>query len=678
MSATMGAATLRLYSIFHLNLAYSSIELEQRTKVIERCYWPLLRLAKELDFFPGIELSGYTLSVANEIAPDWVDELRRLVQGGRCELIGSGYSQLIGPLVPAALNAANQRLGQQVYADRLGVRPSIALVNEQAYSGGLVAHYLEAGYRAIAMEWNNPAAQHPEWPRALRYAPQRALAPDGRSIELLWIDAIAFQQLQRYAHAELDRDEYQAYLEAQLALCRDAEPRAFPLYGNDAEIFDLRPGRFHTESEIDPGGEWQRLGDLVADLAQDARFELVPPSGVLDLLESSGAGRLLRLESAENPVPVKKQEKYNVSRWAVTGRDDLQINTACWRIHRSLCAGEPCGDDLLRELCYLWSSDFRTHITPERWRAYRDELATLGRSTLASRPVPGPTAKHDRMAEERVVPEPPGEVHRRGRFLELHTDAVRAVLDCRRGLAIRSLAFLPVGEGALLGTIPHGYYEDISLAADFYSGHSVVEFPGAGRVTDLSPTEPSWQTWASEAGRGIRISALVDTPLGPVTKTFEACAGEPRVRLVYEFDWDTPQRGTFRTGFVTLLPEAFDRSSLFYRTHNGGAEAETFLLQGRDVRHGSAVSSLVSARSGLGATEGLVTLGDARRQIHVRFDPAEAAALPLIEYRDVADVYWLRLVFSLGELDETRALRGTEQKPEPALGFSLEISAVSS
>ena len=93
MSATMEAAPLRLYSIFHLNLAYSSIELEQRAKLIERCYWPLLRLAKEFDFFPGVELSGYTLSVANEIAPDWVDELRRLVQEGRCELIGSGYGQ---------------------------------------------------------------------------------------------------------------------------------------------------------------------------------------------------------------------------------------------------------------------------------------------------------------------------------------------------------------------------------------------------------------------------------------------------------------------------------------------------------------------------------------------------------------------------------------------------------
>ena len=37
--------TLQLHSFFHLNLAYSAIEEEDRPPVIARCYWPLLRLA---------------------------------------------------------------------------------------------------------------------------------------------------------------------------------------------------------------------------------------------------------------------------------------------------------------------------------------------------------------------------------------------------------------------------------------------------------------------------------------------------------------------------------------------------------------------------------------------------------------------------------------------------------
>ncbi len=50
-------------------------------------------------------------------------------------------------------------IGNAVYRRLLGVSPTVALVNEQAYSGGLVGHYLDAGYEALLMDWDNPAAQ---------------------------------------------------------------------------------------------------------------------------------------------------------------------------------------------------------------------------------------------------------------------------------------------------------------------------------------------------------------------------------------------------------------------------------------------------------------------------------------------------------------------------------------
>jgi hypothetical protein len=37
--------SLHLFAVFHLNLAFSSIEENERPLVIERCYWPLLALA---------------------------------------------------------------------------------------------------------------------------------------------------------------------------------------------------------------------------------------------------------------------------------------------------------------------------------------------------------------------------------------------------------------------------------------------------------------------------------------------------------------------------------------------------------------------------------------------------------------------------------------------------------
>ena len=41
---------------------------------------------------------------------------------------------MIGPLVPARVTAENLRLGMRSIERLLGVRPRLALVNEQAYS----------------------------------------------------------------------------------------------------------------------------------------------------------------------------------------------------------------------------------------------------------------------------------------------------------------------------------------------------------------------------------------------------------------------------------------------------------------------------------------------------------------------------------------------------------------
>ncbi len=87
-----------VFAFFHLNLAFSSIEEERRGDVIARCYWPLLRLAEQHQI--GIEISGYTLVEIAARDPAWIARAKALIAQGRIELIGSGYAQMIGPLVP--------------------------------------------------------------------------------------------------------------------------------------------------------------------------------------------------------------------------------------------------------------------------------------------------------------------------------------------------------------------------------------------------------------------------------------------------------------------------------------------------------------------------------------------------------------------------------------------------
>src|ERR1700743_525973 len=90
---------LQFFAFFHLNLAFSSIEEERRDDVIRHCYWPLLRLAER--HVIGMEISGYTLEDVAARDPAWVTRARELIATDRIQLIGSGYSQMIGPLVRA-------------------------------------------------------------------------------------------------------------------------------------------------------------------------------------------------------------------------------------------------------------------------------------------------------------------------------------------------------------------------------------------------------------------------------------------------------------------------------------------------------------------------------------------------------------------------------------------------
>src|SRR5580700_9818584 len=99
-------AALQFFAFFHLNLAFSSIEESRRDEVIARCYWPLLNLARRVGPI-GLEISGYTLEEIARRDPAWIAAARDAIAAGRIELIGSGYSQMIGPLVPARVTKEN-------------------------------------------------------------------------------------------------------------------------------------------------------------------------------------------------------------------------------------------------------------------------------------------------------------------------------------------------------------------------------------------------------------------------------------------------------------------------------------------------------------------------------------------------------------------------------------------
>ncbi len=619
---------LRATLLFHLNLRYSSIGAHERGEVVRRCYRPILDIAEELPWcVMAIEATSHTLERIAELDPEWIDRLRELMAAGRVELVGSGDTQLIGPLVPAAVNAWNQRLGQEGYEHLVGTRPRTALVNEMAWSQGIVDHHLDVGHETLLMEWNNPRRSHPEWKNEWRYRMSWTESPHGRRIAVCWVDAVAFQKFQRAVVEDMEVDEYVRWV-----LGHDGErPRHLFLYASDAEVFDFRPGRFATETPSGGGAEWGRVRTMLGAL-HEAGVRLTTPARLREHPDFRPS-RTVCLRSAVDPIPVKKQPKYNITRWALSGRDDVGLNSRCHRRARRL-EREGAGAVDWRALVRDWASDLRTHLTEARWKDHGERQKRLAPPEDES---PAEVVRRPELAVART--------ERRRMRLDVETDGVRATLNLRRGLAIESLGFAATGECAILGTLPHGHFDDIDWAADFYSGHTVVEMPARRRVADLERVEPV----VERAGDRIVVSTEVATALGPLPKTVTLYADE--LELSYGLSrWGERPLCSLRTAILTLLPDGLGED-LAITCANGG-DPEVFLLE-RECDHGASVSPLVSASAAFGATDGSLVLDDGRVGFELSWDPGRAAALPLLTHRIIGGERFVRLAFSLSEVDET-------------------------
>ncbi|MFE8072028.1 hypothetical protein QQM79_13315 [Marinobacteraceae bacterium S3BR75-40.1] len=638
-----------IYAIFHLNLAFSSIPENRRPQVISQCYWPLLKLVRDDGIPLGLEITAFTLEEIERLDPDWVQLLRQLLTEDRCELIASGDTQLIGPLVPARVNRWNIDLGTEAYQRILGYLPKLAYINEQAVSASLLDLYEQAGYAGIVMEWDNPRMLHPEWGETPLQHPVLARTATGKTLPVLWNWSIAFQKFQRFAHGDLTMDDYLGFFASE----ERSGIRALSIYGNDAEIFDFRPGRYRDELAIS-GKEWQRIGCLLARLGESYRWGL--PRKVL--AQQLNPDCTLELTTPEYPVVVKKQRKYNLTRWAVTGRDDLLLNTLCFQqLKRLEAAGNAPSQAERRELCRNWASDYRTHLDESRFEALMQTLPSY-QPTCNSHPRP--------LRDVQKIVEIEGwetSWDSERSFLCIRNERVMLTLNMRRGGAVTDVAFSEPESQA--GTLEHGSFRNIELGADFYSCHTVIELPvQRRRVTDLDPARWSMEPSDTSAG-GVCVDCEVDSYLGRIRKTYTICS-DGTVRCTWRFPgWSRPE-GSLRVGWVTLKnQDAAARISL--ATHHGGEAPEVGTIT-KDVDHGKSVSSLVSATSALGGSEGQLFLASGSAGLKIEWFPDQCAAIPMLFNRIVGQERLTRVFFSLVEIDDTLKKGGT------LLPFTLAIS----
>ena len=137
-------------------------------------------------------------------------------------------------------------------------------------------------------------------------------------------------------------------------------------------------------------------------------------------------------------------------------------------------------------MCYLWSSDLRTHITSKKWQ----NALQVQKNLLNKYAIPNKFTIEQKL-NKREVQISDNYVSEHGYSLKLENENVFVIissslklkLNLRRGLSIEALSFKSHDMTPCIGKQGHGKFRDITLGADYYSGGIVMDYLHKGNVS---------------------------------------------------------------------------------------------------------------------------------------------------------------------------------------------------
>ncbi len=609
------------YKIYHANLAFSAIPEGKLQEVIDKCYFSLLDFVEKTNTKIGLEISGYSLEIIQELKPTWIEKFKELSNQGLIELIGSGYMQIIAPLVPYKVNLQNQKIGLETYINILGITPKIAFINEQTFSKSLVDLYSEVGYEALIMEWNNAYSLNNKIKKDFAYSPI-IVKGINKTLPILWSDSILFQKFQRTVHGERDMDFYINFVKQYTK-----EYKAVPIYSSDLEIFNFRPGRFETEQLI-KNDEWEIVANIVEKLKQFCKFEL--PSKVLEM--NLDKNKKVSLTTSLNPIIVKKQEKYSLSRWAACGRGANYINTLCYKYFKKI----KNIDDLSqwKLLLKYWGSDYRTHITETKWEKAINDLENL----VASK-----------NNDIQILKKSNQNFYEKGNLVIFKKNNLKIIFDRRKGLTLDTI-FINNKKFPIC-TIKHGELDLIKHGADFFTGTTIIESSETKKISDLVEAEEINYYKIDENIFKIESSLQMKNGIKELKSWI---IDEKNNSITFDLILDCPLfiRGSIRVGILTL-DKTFASKNGSIKIKNGNKYYEKMNLKNNEINQHIPKSLTQSSQSGLGCTNGIMKFKNDDSSFQIKIDREISYPFIILQNNKDKFGYLTRVYFSLQELDDT-------------------------
>ena len=133
---------------------------------------------------------------------------------------------------------------------------------------------------------------------------------NSNKINVIWANSLYFQMFQRCVYEQICEKDYLEFIK------NESNCTSFiPIYSSDAEIFNFRPGRFKEEAKYLLIDEWQKIKDILLKL--ESLIEIVS----IEKLLKYNTSKFLPTIKYDTifPILVKKQDKYNIYRWALGG-----------------------------------------------------------------------------------------------------------------------------------------------------------------------------------------------------------------------------------------------------------------------------------------------------------------------------------------------------------------------
>lgn len=635
----------KTYLLFHFNILFSSVEIKDRKKIISKCYWPIIYIAKDLKIPINIEASARTIEEIYNLDKKFIFELKKLINLKKIYFVESGLNQIIGPIVPHEINKYNLEIGKKKYKNFLNINSETALINEMAYSESLAEIYHDAGYKNIILDIDNTLDIRNKKKKIAFSCYSRT--SKNKKLNIIWASSFMFQKFQNYVYGDSSKDEYIQFLKKYSKY----NNISLPLYSGDAETFNFRTNRFHAERKKS-FDEWYRIYDLIQDLKKKTiyEFKLIPD------LKLNGKKILSTITKDSETIIVKKQPKYNIARWALSGRDNQKINTRCFNIlkNKKLFFKKIKKNLFYETLLDFMGSDLRTHITKKRWKIFNKKIKKFEK--LISKPKIR-SEKRKSITRKKIFTF--NKEKTKIYFKNIH---IKIIMNLRRGMSIDSLSFKSQKFLPLLGTIKSENWKNIKHGADFYTGHFLQESLNPFiKITDLNPI--SIKTY--ESNDKFFFEAKQKLKLGNLKKTVSISKYNEEIELSQKYISKYKTTNSIKMNNITF--NNFEDKKIKFCLKNGGRGYEKFKLN-NFFDQTTPPTKYVSVNSGLGCTNSELIFLIGKNKIKFKWDNADCFVLPMIQYKKINNYKLLRVFFSTEEYNET------SKKLKKDLNFKLKIS----